>query len=264
MRRQCRVGVLGHGAIGSRVASDIAAGLVPGASLAGIMVRSELRDAPARRLSLSAALTDCDVIVECAGQQALESYGEQILSSGTDLLMTSIGALADPRLHAKLHAASPGRLFYTSGAIGGLDLLASGARMGDYQQVTVSTRKLPHTLVQPWMSEKQIGQLEQSHAAREVFSGSARDAAQLFPKSLNVAAAVALAIGDWSVVQVRLLADPAARLTEHRIQAKGTCGEYDFTIQNEPAAENPRTSGVVPYAVLRSLNSIVAQSGGLI
>lgn len=263
-RAQWRIGVLGHGAIGSLVAAEIAARHIPGATLAGIIVRTPRRDAPAQQLSLDEALAECDLIVECAGQEALRDHGERILRAGVDLLMTSIGALADEHIEQTLRAAGPGRLFYTAGAIGGLDLLASGARMGSYRSVNVLTRKLPHTLIQPWMDPERVRHLEQAAEASEVFSGPAREAAKLFPKSLNVAAAVALAIQDWSAVTVTLIADPSAQLTEHRISARGISGEYSFTIKNAPAEQNPRTSAVVPYAVLRSLNSIISRSGGLI
>lgn len=263
-RAQWRIGVLGHGAIGSRVAAEIAKGHVSGATLSGIIVRGTLQGAPAPQLSISEALAQCDLIVECAGQQALVDHGQRTLGAGVDLLMTSIGAMADSDLAARLRKAGPGRLFYTSGAVGGLDLLAAGARMGQYQHVQVTTRKLPSTLIQPWMEPQQVQQLKRGSEVCEVFSGSSREAARYFPRSLNVVAAVALAINDWDKVSVELIADPTANLTEHHISAQGASGEYSFSTKNQPALENPRTSGVVPYAVLRSLQSITGTTGGLI
>ncbi|MDO2934636.1 DUF108 domain-containing protein [Paeniglutamicibacter sulfureus] len=259
-----RIGVIGHGAVGSRVAADLAAGRVNGAVLAGIVVRGVLVDAPAPQLDLAQALEQCDLIVECAGQEALLAHGKAILCAGVDLLITSMGALADSRFLQSLEAAGPGRLFLTSGAIGGLDLLASGARSDGYDSVVVTTKKLPSSLLQPWMVQAQIDELTAATEPVEIFSGSARDAARLFPKSLNVAAAVAMAIGDWEVVSVRLIGDPTAELTEHVIEANGPSGEYCFVIRNKPSPENPRTSGVVPFSVLRSLESIVGVRGGLI
>ncbi len=100
----------------------------------------------------------------------------------------------------------------------------------------------------------------------EIFAGSAARATQLFPpKSLNVAAAVALAVDDWDAVAVSVRADPAAELTTHLIEASGNSGNYRFEICNKVSPpQNPRTSGVVPFAVLRSLELIIGARGGMI
>lgn len=258
-----RIGVLGHGAIGSLVAAQIASGHVAGGVLEGVILR-HWQDLPYEQFCLDEALDRCDVIVECAGQPAVREHAVKILEAGIDLLVISMGVLADQKFAERLAHAGPGRLFFSSGAVGGLDLLASGARMGEFSEVRITTRKLPATLVQPWMSQAQRSELESAAAPVEVFSGPARQAAQNFPKSLNVAAAVALAVGNWEVVSVRLLADPAATLTEHTIEARGASGDYGFSIKNQPSAQNPRTSGVVPWAVLRSLENALGARGGLL
>jgi len=260
----CRVGIIGYGAIGARVAADVAAGRVPGAFLEGIVSRRPLSGAPAGQVTLEQALERCDLLVECAGQEALVDHGEVVLRAGVDLLVTSIGALADRGLSKQLHAAGPGRLFLTSGAVGGLDLLSSGARLEGYDRVTITTTKLPGSLVQPWMEDALVEQILSARGPLDVYQGPAAEAALLFPKSLNAAAAVAIAVNDWDSVTVRVRADPGAELTSHVIEASGNVGEYRFEIRNKPSEKNPRTSGVVPFAVLRSLEAIIGARGGLI
>lgn len=265
-----RIGIIGYGAIGARVAEDIAAGKVHGAELVGIIGRSDPTKAhsaverPGTTLTLEMALERCDLIVECAGQAAVSEYAEKILSAGVDFLMTSIGALADQPLAERLHASGPGRLFMTSGAVGGLDILGAGAREADYDSVLVSTTKLPETLIQPWMDQAEAQRIRATGEPLEVFLGSAQEAARLFPRSLNVAAAVAEAVGNWDNVQVRLTADPAAALTTHIIEANGPSGEYRFEMRNNPSPDNPRTSAIVPFAVLRSLEAAIGERGGLV
>jgi len=63
---------------------------------------------------------------------------------------------------------------------------------------------------------------------------------------------------------VRLTADPKASLTSHVIEASGPSGEYRFEIRNNPSPQNPRTSGIVPFAVLRSLEAAIGERGGLV
>jgi aspartate dehydrogenase len=152
----------------------------------------------------------------------------------------------------------------TPGSIGGLDLLASGARATGYDAVRITTTKLPGSLIQPWMDEGEADRIRNTAGPIEIFSGSATQATQLFPKSLNVAAAVALAVDDWDAVAVSVRADPAAELTTHLIEASGGSGNYRFEICNKVSPQNPRTSGVVPFAVLRSLELIIGARGGMI
>jgi aspartate dehydrogenase len=259
-----RIGIIGHGAIGARVAADIAAGKVKGATLEAIINRTAIQNAPAAQVEIAEALERCDLLVECAGQEALIEHGEAVLSAGVDLLAASLGALADPHLSQRLLSAGPGRLFLTSGSIGGLDLLASGARATGYDAVRITTTKLPGSLIQPWMDEVEADRIRKTAGPIEIFAGSAARATQLFPKSLNVAAAVALAVDDWDSVAVSVRADPAAELTTHLIEASGNSGNYRFEIRNKVSPQNPRTSGVVPFAVLRSLELIVGARGGMI
>src|SRR6185437_2293611 len=84
------------------------------AALPGIDIVETLDDLLARRPS---------VVAEVAGQGAVKEYGAEVLRRGTDLLVISIGALAEPKLLEALKTAaqSGGRLLLPAGAIGGID-----------------------------------------------------------------------------------------------------------------------------------------------
>jgi aspartate dehydrogenase len=256
-----RIGVVGYGAIGSEVGSALENGKVPGAVLTCICTREATPSSSAPNLEIAEALTRCDLIVECAGQGFIAEWAETILDAGIDLLISSIGALADPELAERLSTERPGRVYFTAGAIGGLDLLGAASDAAAFDQVRVTTTKLPTSLIQPWMSLERAAELTNTSQPLNVFEGSAQEAARLFPRSLNVAAAVAIAVNDWDRTAVQLIADPAATLTCHVIEAQGAAGQYRFEIRNDPSPDNPRTSRIVPYAVVRSLTSIVGTSG---
>src|SRR5699024_10415900 len=69
-----------------------------------------------------AELIDAHVIVvECAGVPAAKEHGPAVIASGKDLVLTSVGALADSDARRVL-LAGPGKVHVTSGAIGGFDL----------------------------------------------------------------------------------------------------------------------------------------------
>lgn len=261
-----RVAVFGYGAIGARVAQALARHEIPGATLVGAIVRSPERAAGdgIRPLSLDEALTESDLVVECATGEALREAGPRIIAAGVSLLPASLGALADPDLRARLVEQGPGRCYLTAGAIGGLDLLGAAARDHGLDTVTLTSTKLARSLVQPWMSAEETVRLRETPTAFTLFEGTVHEAIELFPASLNVGVALAAATGLWEGVRVRLVADPGAHLTHHRIQAAGTAGEYDFSIVNKPLVASPTSSGVVSAALLRGVEQIARPSGAFV
>ena len=254
-----RVAVVGCGAIGSVVAARLRDGTVPGAVLAGVVDPHGTRGFP--ELSLAAAIEGSDLVVECAGQAVLASAGPQIVAAGRDLLVVSIGALTDDALVEKLYTAGSGRVYLATGAIGGLDMLRAASRMAPFTRVRIVTTKKPDGLVQTWMDEAQAERVRTTTAPLEILRAPARVVAHRFPKSANVAAAVALAVGDWDLVEATVVADPAAELTSHVITAEGPAGRYRFEIHNKPSAQTPTTSAVVPYAVTKAVADIACRTG---
>ncbi|MFC6064614.1 aspartate dehydrogenase domain-containing protein [Streptomyces ochraceiscleroticus] len=259
-----KVGLVGWGAIGRTVGTALAEGNVPGAELICIVDNRALGDAPVPQLSFEDALDRCDLIVEAAGQSVVREWGERVLRSGTDLLIASTGALTDEDLASALLAAGPGRVYFTGGAVGGLDLLQAVRSLGRLTDVTLTTTKLPSTLEQPWMDEDLLHRMRTATGPVEVMRGTARDVPVKFPKSTNVAASVALAVGDLDAVRVHVVADPAAQHTRHVIEASGSHGVYRFEVQHLPDPDNPATSQVVPYAVLRSLGALAGRRGQIL
>lgn len=234
-------------------------GAVPSAQLIAVVDNKRVVDRLVPQVSLSTAVDLCDVLVECADQIVIAQSAATILERGVDLVVTSVGALADPGVAERVLTAGPGRVLFTSGAVGGLDLLTSATAQSPLRFARVTTTKLPRAVVQPWMDEAQQDRILAIREPVEIYRGSSREAARLFPRSLNVAASVAFAVGDFDLVEVVLVADPGADLTTHVIEAEGDTGEYRFEIRNHPAPDNPRTSGVVPFAVLRSLSILIGQ-----
>src|SRR5262249_57742614 len=135
-----------------------------------------------------------------------------VLRAGIDLLMVSVGALADPSVERAILAsacAGGGRAIVVSGAIGGLDALAAAA-VGGLTSVTHITRKPARALLSP--DEAAI-----LTEPRELFCGTAREGALRFPESINVAAAVSLAGIGLDRTEVRVLADPTIERNHHQV-----------------------------------------------
>lgn len=266
-----RVAVLGYGAIGIPVVESLHGGSIPGTEFIGVIVREgtapgtgKAADAGYTELTIDEAVAQADLIVEAAGGDSVREFGPRIIASGTDFLVVSVGAIADPELRRTLCDEGPGRTYFSTGAIGGLDLLAAAAVDGGLDEVTLTSRKLPGSIVQPWMSVEATDALRQATEPVTVFDGPVTEAIKLFPKSLNIAVALAQATGLWEHTTVKLVGDPEATLTRHEIQGRGTSGEYSFTIYNHPLRQNPASSAIVAQALLKGVSALACPSGTLI
>lgn len=265
-----RVGLLGHGAIGSAVAAGLEAGKVEKAELAAVL--DPWAPHPIFGVgSLPELLDVSDVVVEAAGHDALREHGCEVRATGADLLVVSVGALADEELFEDLLSAG-GKLYITTGAIGGFDALKAVALAGAINRVEMTSRKPAASLVQPWMDEALRRRLSAGDAAEVAkaggeaktteaneivaFSGPAREACGLFPQSANVCATLSLATIGFDETQVTMVGDPARKLVRHEIRVEAESGIYEFAFENTTSPSNPKTSAIVPYAVLRGLSSL--------
>ncbi|OMH35255.1 hypothetical protein BGP79_01460 [Tersicoccus sp. Bi-70] len=268
-----RVAVLGRGSIGSVLIDRLAAGAVEGAVLSAVIGRpgqaagNTVPTGPGTPARVAVPIVEpadgiaaADVVVECASVAAARELGPDVIAAGRTLLLASIGALNDADAARRL-TAGPGRLVLTTGAIGGLDVLAAHRQAGGLREVTITSTKKATSLVQPWMDADRRAALEQATAPVTAFEGTAAEVIDLFPRSANVAVAVGLVVGDPQAVTVRMVADPDATRTTHRISAISDAGAFCCTAENEPSPDNPASSALVPYAMLAALASLARPSG---
>ncbi len=197
-----------------------------------------------------------DLVVECAGHLALKNIGAAVLASGTDLLIASVGALANASVEELLLLAaknSGAKLRIPSGALGGLDVLGA-AKLAGIDSVVYSSRKHPSA----WKGTpaEKILDLDTMKEAVTFFTGDARTAALDFPQNANVAAAVAMSGIGFEKTQVELMADPSASGNTHVIHALGKFGEISVTINGKTLANNPKTSMLAPLSLVRCLRNI--------
>lgn len=246
-----RVGLIGLGAIARRLLRLVQ----PEDELefVGALVRDLGKPRDAFAIPVCASVEDLiarqpEVVVEAGGHAALRSYGPPLLCAGVDLLIVSVGALADPSFERALVAAARqghSRAVVASGAIGALDALASAA-VGGLSRVTHITRKPARALLPADEADLLSG-------PRELFRGAAREGVLLFPESVNVAAAVSLAGLGLDGTELCVIADPALERNTHEVIAEGAFGELRFSIRNVPTEENPRTGELVAMSVLHCL-----------
>ncbi len=242
-----RVGIVGCGAIGSLVSEAIDRRIVECDELvlydrsvdraerlrASLKVPTHVVESVNQMIALKP-----EVVVEAASQQAVKEYAHSILTANIDLIVMSVGALLDLRLPT-------GRIHVPSGAIGGLDALRSACLVG-VDEVVLTTRKSSTTLN------------SKGQASKTIYVGSAERAARLFPKEMNVAATLALAVRP-AKVEVRVVSDPTTDRNVHEISVKWKCGEMFFRFSNDPHPANLKTSALAAWSAIYLLKDLLAK-----
>jgi aspartate dehydrogenase len=187
---------------------------------------------------------DMDIVVEAASVSAVKIYAAAVLSSNKDLVIMSVGALADPVFREEIQKTaleSGQKVHIPSGAIFGLDNLKIG-RISKFQKLLLRTTKSPESLGIA------------SDSRRMIFSGKANECIKAFPKNVNVSVAMSLAAGQDT--DVELWIDPAVDRNVHELFVEGDFGETYVKVTNFPSPDNPATSYLAALSILSLLEDL--------
>ena len=263
------IGLMGCGTIGTHLTMAIDSGRVANASLTGLF---DIIDGNARALKTRLKSTpqvydnfdrfvdsNADVIIEAASQQAVKNFAKRIIESGKDLMVMSVGALADTLFLAELLQLTPirngqSKIYVPSGAIAGIDAIRSVRHIAD--SISITTKKSPKALAgAPFFTTRNVS-LDNITKVTEIYEGSAVEAVKLFPANVNVAAVLSLAGIGVEKTMVRILADPETTTNQHEIVATGSFGEIKISVNNVTAPGNPKTSFLAVLSAIECLRSI--------
>jgi len=264
-----KVALIGCGTIGSVLARAIDKGRAGEAELAWLYdlkpekseaLAKKLRSKPRIAKNVTEIYADKTVgmVIEAASQLAVEQYSTDVLRSGKDLTVMSVGAFADERLLKSVRSAaeqSGHKIYIPSGAVLGIDGVKA-AELGEIEEVTLSTRKPPAALAYSTYLEEHGIKLRGLKKARTVFDGPARKAVKAFPRSVNVAATLSLAGIGLDKTRVRVIADPKLRRNVHEIRVRGKAGEFVTKTQNVPFPDAPKTSYLAALSAVRTLRNL--------
>ena len=258
-----KIGLIGCGAIGTEIATEVSGGRVGNAEIAALFdMDAAIANELAQQLGGAiTTFTDMDeflaapgleMVVECASPSAVKAHGERVLAAGKDLMVVSSGALTDTALFQRLAdlAVQRGlRFIIPTGALGGIDAIR--ATRGLLEEVVLTTTKPPRGLMgAPGFKEWESKEITE---AQVIFDGSALEAIKLFPANVNVGATLSLAGLGPEKTRVKVVADPDSPGNVHQIYARGSFGVMRFTLENRPHDRNPRTSYLAILSVLETL-----------
>ncbi|WAI01426.1 aspartate dehydrogenase [Methanogenium organophilum] len=185
-----------------------------------------------------------DIVVEAASVSAVREHAIDVLLSGKDMIILSVGALAEETFRTQLLAKArhlDRKIHIPSGAIMGLDNIRIG-QISRVDTLFLKTTKNP----------KSLGIAEQE--TKCVFSGTASDCVRQYPKNTNVAISLSLACGCDA--NVELWSNPGETKNMHEITFAGEFGDAYIRIRNNPAPDNAATSSLAALSILSILENL--------
>jgi aspartate dehydrogenase len=265
------VGLIGCGTIGRHLAQSIDSGSVPNAVLTSLFDMKR-ENAESLRVSLEKGCKVCsefeeflnsgiDLVVEAASQDAVMKFSKEVVSSGKDIMIMSVGALADSDAYAelvKIAAPSGASIFIPTGAIAGIDAIRSVRHL--IQEVVLRTTKSPLALAGARFFSERGMKPETIKKKQVIYRGHVAEAVRLFPANVNVAAVLSIAGAGPEKTQVEVVADPDATTNKHEIEARGSFGEIRISVNNVPSPGNPKTSYLAILSAIECLRSVCNDS----
>lgn len=245
------IAIVGFGTIGKEIYKALAKKKLKNLCLVGIMDIIKPKSIPGKCKWVNdiKELINLrpNLIIESASVDVLKAIAEPILKKGIDLMPLSVAAFAEKNFERKIKKIienSKSSILIPSGAIGCLDNITA-ACTGKLTKIVLTQRKpakaiLPENKAEKLTKEKIIAR------------GTAREIASKFPKTSNIAAALALSGPGMDNVIVQIVADPKANRNSVNLNVEGDFGNLKLNLFNRPTS-NLQTSKLAYMSVIAAL-----------
>ena len=266
-KTKIRVGILGCGAIGSRIARSIRTEC---AELASVTALYDINPSKAIHLakhlpyknivqnSYDQLLDHCDLVVEAVNAPDTHELVRRALLARKDILVMSVGKLLNGENILQLAQKQNCRLLIPSGAIAGIDAIKA-ARLGKIRQITLTTRKPVYGFADnAYIQQKRIN-LSQINKETVLFEGNVKQAVDCFPQNINVAATIALASSAKDRLRIRITTSPEFKVNSHEIEVIGAFGRLVTKTENVVCPDNPKTSYLAVLSAIVTLKQYLGQ-----
>ena len=246
--KKIRIGILGCGAIGSRIAKSVKKELKATYRLNGLydithekayQLEKSLKINNLIKPSFKKFLSSVDIVVEAVNSPDTAWIIKQAIKARKHVLSMSVGKLLKSSDIFRLATKNRCCVLLPSGAVAGIDAIKA-ASLGNISSITLTTRKPPGGFGHnPHLISRGIN-LAKITEETVLFQGTVDEAVKYFPQNINVAATVALAA--------------------HELEVLGDFGRIVTRTDNVVCPDNPKTSYL---AVLSGIQTLKQFSQGL-
>jgi len=256
--KKLKLALIGCGHLNEIVAKAVTDNYLPEYELVGVLGRDPDRAATfAKQHNCKACHTieellalQPDFTAEAASVEAVHTYREPLLKSGSNFVILSIGAFANSGFYERIKSVakqSKRRVYIASGAVGGFDVLRTASLMSPIK-ASIHSQKAPASLKSTPLF---TNELMRSTTPQSVFSGTTQEAIALLPTKVNVAIATALASAGPENTMMQIDAVPDFPGDAYKIEIQGKEVHTELNIYS-------RTSAIAAWSVVRVLQNAVA------
>lgn len=259
-----RIGIVGCGVIGSKIAEAVCSDLKGKAKLSALydVDRAKARDLAGKLRkknivvsSLAELIGKSDFVVEASSAKVSADIARKALRAKRDCLIMSVGGLLGAENIFVLAKKKNCSVYVPSGAIAGIDALKAH-KLTNIKKVTLITRKSPQALKgAPYVIQRKID-LDSIKKETIIFEGSAKKAVVFFPQNINVAAVLSLAGIGKEKTRIKVICSPDYSKNIHEIEIESGAGKTFIRCENNPCPDNPKTSYVAVLSVIAVLKEI--------
>jgi aspartate dehydrogenase len=246
-QKKKRIGIIGYGTIGSYLMTASR-----DRSIADVEYVYDLDEEKTKSVTNIPVLKNTheiadyhvDLVIETATNKVVQEIASQVLTQ-TDLLIFSVTSLSNNSLRNNLQAVckeNNTRLYIPHGAILGLDGVHDGRQV--LEDVCITTTKNPQSLG-----------LEKT-ASCVIYDGPTRGACDLFPRNVNVHAALALVGLGFDHTRSVVVADPKTNQMKHDIHVLGQGLEWNISISSR--SMGGVTGSYTPESAIMTVQRILA------
>lgn len=260
-KTKIRVGILGCGAIGSRIAKSIkntcdhqavVTALFDINPAKAISLQKHIPHKNAVCRSYHELLNNSDIVVEAVNAPDTFALVKQAILANKDVLVMSVGKFIDGESVLKLAQKHGVRFLIPSGAIAGIDAIKA-ASLGKISSVTLTTRKPIYGFADNAYVQARRINLSQIKKETILFEGNVKEAVKCFPQNINVAAIIALASMAKDKIKIRISTSPEFRVNSHEIEVVGEFGRLTTRTENVVCPDNPKTSYLAVLSAIQTL-----------
>jgi aspartate dehydrogenase len=260
-KHKLKIGIVGCGAIGSRIAESIKNDLKSECRLTGLLdICHDKAHQLAKRLSLKKItksslkqlIKDCELMVEAVSAKNTRAIIHQALKARKNVLAMSVGKLLNAQALFTLAKANKCTLLLPSGALAGIDAIKA-ASLIDVRKIILTTRKPPAGFIDnPYFIKKGFD-LKKIKKETVLFKGDVDTAVKLFPQNINVAATLALACQNKKKITIQIFTSPKYKTNSHEVEMIGDFGHMRTRTDNVVCPDNPKTSYLAVLSGLQTL-----------